>query len=612
MADAPDPRIGTTLEGRYRVVERLAAGGMGVVYKGELTAIGKPVAVKFLHDALTLIPDIVKRFGREATAMSKLAHRNLVSVLDSGLDNGTPYLVMDFVSGKSLAEVLAGGPLPAARAAGIARQILAGVRAAHSNNVVHRDLKPDNIVLLDGVEGDFVKILDFGLAKVLRGEDSGASQLTNTGFALGTPGYMSPEQARGTEADERSDLYAVGVILYHMVTGRKPFVADSPLAVLRMHMDDAPTPPTELARGCCSPELERVILKSMQKEPGERWQTASAMAQALAGTPEGREGGSEDRSSPMRRAPSMARGTGGGGLGIFGTVVRVAVAAAVITGIVVVWTGLSHRSQQKVKRRIDDAVKMAQGAYESAKEGAKVITEEPGKKPGPTASGTATKATPTPTPTPPVIAPAPTGATPVVKQAATPDLGTAATATMQPTDDDDDDDDDKVTEPAPPVDTPGKKLEEAQEHAPEPTPAPTAPSKSAVPTTTQARAELAAGKVDAAIQTLYAVRRHAKGSAEVALLLGHAYFKKLWRNDGLREYDAAIKLKPSLRNNAVLVRDAVSALDGPTHHLAYAVIWTRIGRVALPEVRRLARTAKTLRTRARAAHLAQQLAHRRR
>jgi len=117
MTEAPDSRVGTTLEGRYRIVDRLAAGGMGVVYKGELVAIKKPVAVKFLHDALTLIPDVVKRFEREATAMSKLAHPNLVSVLDSGLEKGTPYLVMDFVSGKSLAEVLAAGPLSATRAA---------------------------------------------------------------------------------------------------------------------------------------------------------------------------------------------------------------------------------------------------------------------------------------------------------------------------------------------------------------------------------------------------------------------------------------------------------------------------------------------------------------
>ncbi|HEY2745155.1 MAG TPA: protein kinase, partial [Polyangia bacterium] len=534
MADAPDPRIGTTLEGRYRILERLAAGGMGVVYKGELTAIGKPVAIKFLHDALTLVPDVVKRFGREAQAMSKLAHPNLVSVLDSGLDHGTPYLVMDFVSGKSLAELLADGPLPAARAAGIARQILAGVKAAHANHVVHRDLKPDNIVLLDGVEGDFVKILDFGLAKMMRGDDS-ASQLTNTGFALGTPGYMSPEQARGTEADERSDVYAVGVILYHMVTGRKPFVADSPLAVLRMHMDDAPTPPTTLAPRCCSTELEKIILRAMAKDPAARWQTPGAMAQALSGTPEGREMGSEDRSSPLRRAPGRSTG---GVRAILWTAARLVVAAGVIVGVVMVWMGLSHRSQQKVKRRIDDAVKMAQGAFESAKEGAKVITEEPGKTPTPSGKKEAPPPSGKKEAPPSVKKEAPPSVKKEAPPPASPDLGSAATSAPA---DDDEDEDDNVAEPSPPSDTPGKKLEEALAQA-EPPPSATPATKSGPkpPSTAQARAELAAGKIDAAIQTLYAVRRHTHGSAEVALLLGHAYFKKLWRNDGLREYDTAI------------------------------------------------------------------------
>jgi len=615
MAEAPDPRIGTTLEGRYRIVERLAAGGMGVVYKGELTAIGKPVAVKFLHDALSLIPDVVKRFQREATAMSKLAHPNLVSVLDSGLDRGTPYLVMDFVSGKSLAEVLADGPLPATRAAGLARQILAGVKHAHASHVVHRDLKPDNIILLDHVEGDFAKILDFGLAKVLRGgggDDSAQSQLTNTGFALGTPGYMSPEQARGTEADERSDLYAVGVILYHMVTGRKPFVADSPLAVLRMHMDDAPKPPSQVVPNCCSPELERVILRALAKEPGARWQSAGEMGQAVAATPEGRETGGDDRFAS--RAPSMVAAAGGGvgGRKSVGTIVRVVLATAVVVAIVMTWSQLSKRSQQKVKRRIDDAVKMAQGAFESAKEGAKVMTEETAKNapaPGIKKEVPAAK-TPTPTPTPTSTpTPTPTKTPEVKKEESPPDMAMAS-ASNPTTAQGDDDEEDTADEPMPPSDTPGAKLEEQQAHAPETAPPPTVKSKG--PSTAQARAELAAGKVDAAIQTLYAVRRHTKGSAEVALLLGHAYFKKLWRVDGLREYDTAIKILPSLRYNNVLVRNTVSALDGPTHHLAYSIIWTRIGKPALPDVRRMARTGRTLRTRARAAHLAHELQRRRR
>ena len=630
MTEAPDSRIGSTLEGRYRIVDRLAAGGMGVVYKGELVAIKKPVAVKFLHDALTLIPDVVKRFQREATAMSKLAHPNLVSVLDSGLEKGTPYLVMDFVSGKSLAQVLAEGPMPATRAAGLARQILSGVKHAHASHVVHRDLKPDNILLLDGVEGDFAKILDFGLAKVLRGEDSDsvASQLTNTGFALGTPGYMSPEQARGTEADERSDLYAVGVILYHMVTGRKPFVADSPLAVLRMHMDDAPTPPTKVTPGCCSPELERIILRAMAKDPAARWQTAAEMAQALAATPEGREVAGEER--PPSRASYV--GPARSYRKLVGTAARVVVAAAILVAVVMTWSALSKRSQQKVKRRIDDAVKMAQGAFESAKEGAKVITEDTAKNapspvlkketsaPPPVAKK---QEPPPPAPPPKKEEPPPVAAKqeppappPPAKQEepalAPPEVGSA----LPPQSDDDDDDDDTPDEPAPPSDTPGAKLEAQEARAPEPPPpspsTPAARNAPKPPSTAQARAELAAGKVDAAIQTLYAVRRHTKNSAEVALLLGHAYFKKMWRTDGLREYDTALKLMPSLRGNGALVRDTVGALDGPTHHLAYSIIWTRIGRSALPDVRRLARTAKNPRTRARAVHLAHELTHRRR
>src|SRR5439155_26964264 len=183
MAEVSDPRIGTLLEGRYRLDTRLAAGGMGVVYKGELVAIGKPVAIKFMHDALAAVPDLVKRFQREATAMSRLAHPHLVSVVDSGLAGGVPFLVMDFVLGRSLADVLADGPMPATRAANIAKQILVGVKHAHTSGVVHRDLKPDNILMLSDVEGDFVKILDFGLAKVVQGgSGDAASQLTNTGF----------------------------------------------------------------------------------------------------------------------------------------------------------------------------------------------------------------------------------------------------------------------------------------------------------------------------------------------------------------------------------------------------------------------------------------------
>src|SRR5439155_14974712 len=197
-------------------------------------------------------------------------------------------------------------------------------------------------------------------------------------------------QARGTESDERSDLYSVGVILYHMVTGRKPFIADSPLAVLRMHMDDAPTPPTQLMPRCCSPELERVILRAMAKEPNGRFPSAGAFAQALAATPEAREAGFTDEPSVRRRPWWTMLGAR--------LLVRAALAAVLIAAVAVTWNQLSKRAQQRVKRRLDDAVKMAQGAYEAAR-GA---DEQPVLKKGEPAP--AKKAEP-PTTTPPPVPP---------------------------------------------------------------------------------------------------------------------------------------------------------------------------------------------------------------
>jgi serine/threonine-protein kinase len=626
MTELSDPRLGILLDGRYRLDQRLAAGGMGVVYKGELVAIGKPVAIKFLHEAFASVPELVKRFQREAAAMSKLQHPHLVSVLDYGLSGGVPYLVMDFHVGRSLGEVLEHeGAMAPGRAVGIARQILAGVKHAHSGGVVHRDLKPDNIMLLGDVEGDFVKVLDFGLAKMVAGSGDAGTQLTNTGFALGTPGYMSPEQARGTETDVRSDLYSVGVILYHMIVGRKPFVADSPLAVLRMHMDDAPMAPRKAAPQVkLSADLERVILRAMAKEPSARWQTAGELQQALAATPEGgtaempiadREEEGSRTSVGRRRAPTAARRRWGPWLR------RGFLLAFAVTVVSITWSHLSKRAQLKVRREFNDVAKVAEGAWNATQ---KDKSSPPSRAmgPAPKASTPSTpdkpapaKPAPTPTPSEPPSAAPSTGPSPSAPSSVAPP--NAPQFTPPSSAPDDEEDDDLADEPLVPSDTPGAKLEEAARQEPPPTvnapaghAAPAAAARA--PTLQDAERLIGAGHFDEAVRTLYAVRRHSPRSAAVALLLGHAYFHKMWRTDGLREYYVAMRLSPSLRYNKTLQRNVVSGLEDPTYRLARAVIKTRMGVAVLGEVRRAAHSARTLKVRQRAAKLAWQLTHRRR
>jgi serine/threonine-protein kinase len=279
-----DARIGTTLEGRYQIVDRLAAGGMGVVYRGERLGLGRGVAIKFLHAHMAADSSFLKRFAIEAKAMALLQHANCAAVIDFGVDGEEPYVVMDLVGGESLRRVLDRGRLPAGRALGIMRQILSGLAHAHSHGITHRDIKPDNIMVdASGAFGDQVRILDFGLAKLREG----ASALT-TGFVVGTPSYMAPEQTLAQPVDERTDIYACGVVLFEMLTGKKPFHAEEAVEVLIMHRE---TPPPRLA-GLApdlrfSDELEAAVLQAMAKDPAHRFSSAAAFATALEHVPEG-------------------------------------------------------------------------------------------------------------------------------------------------------------------------------------------------------------------------------------------------------------------------------------------------------------------------------------
>jgi tRNA A-37 threonylcarbamoyl transferase component Bud32 len=268
---------GTVLDGRYRVIERIAEGAMGVVYRGERVKLGRAVAIKVLHESLPSELASRDRFELEAKAMARLEHPNCVAVIDFGLHDDKPFVVMELVRGTSLAELVAAGRFDAVRAGAIMRQVLSGLAHAHELGIVHRDVKPANVMISEKTGlGEQVQLLDFGLARLTEG----ASKLT-AGIVIGTPNYMAPEQCRGEAIDARADLYACGVMLFEMLTGKKPFSADDPIAVVRKHLQDRPPTLASFAPDLDLAELEPVVAKALAKVPGDRFATAAEMSRAI-------------------------------------------------------------------------------------------------------------------------------------------------------------------------------------------------------------------------------------------------------------------------------------------------------------------------------------------
>jgi serine/threonine-protein kinase len=282
---APDPYLNTTIDGRYRIESVLGEGGMGVVYAGRHKVINKKVAIKVLRGEMSRDREMTERFLQEARAASSIGHPNIIDISDFGtLPDGAAYFVMEFLEGRSLSGVLnETKPVPLKRLLHVARQAAEGLQAAHGQNIIHRDLKPDNIFLIDrGNEKDFVKILDFGIAKVT---SSNTNKLTRAGTVFGTPHYMSPEQAAGAPVDHRTDIYAMGVIMYEMASGRVPFDADNYMGILTQHMYKAPVPIRVLVPPPSSdipPGLEAIILKALSKKPEQRYQHMAELAEDIA------------------------------------------------------------------------------------------------------------------------------------------------------------------------------------------------------------------------------------------------------------------------------------------------------------------------------------------
>ena len=283
MESASPSLVGVVLDGRYRVLDSIAEGAMGVVYRAERVKLGRIVAIKILHDELPSELSSRKRFEIEAMAMAKLEHPHCAAVLDVGVHEEKPFVVMDFVSGQNLKELIAAGPVPIPRAVEIVRQTLSGLAHAHELGIIHRDIKPANIVLSQKAGlGDHVKILDFGLARF----NQETSNLT-TGIVVGTPSYMAPEQIRGIEIDKRADIYAVGILLFELLTGKKPFlsVKDDPVEVCAMHLKHKPPTLASQLPGTDFGELEAVVAKALAKSPADRYATAEEMSAALSHKP---------------------------------------------------------------------------------------------------------------------------------------------------------------------------------------------------------------------------------------------------------------------------------------------------------------------------------------
>jgi len=278
--EAFDSLVGATLAGRYLIVRRIGEGGMGAVYEAKHTIIGKRVAVKVLLEKFLAKSDFVARLLQEARLASAIGHEHIVDVTDFGTtDDGRAFVVMEFLEGEALSQlVMREAPLPVERALRLARQVASALAAAHAKGIVHRDVKPENVYLIRRGDADFVKVVDFGISKAVKqgqGEDAPDYRLTNTGLLLGTPLYMSPEQARGEEdLDQRVDVWALGVMLYECLTGEVPFRANNYLGIISQVLTHEAIPPSRLRPELgISVAVETVVMRAMEKDRSRRYPT---------------------------------------------------------------------------------------------------------------------------------------------------------------------------------------------------------------------------------------------------------------------------------------------------------------------------------------------------
>jgi eukaryotic-like serine/threonine-protein kinase len=548
-----DPRIGSILDGRYRILRKLAEGSMSIVYRGQRLQLRRPVAIKFLHSSLAGDKEFLTRFEIEAQTMSQLSHPNCISVNDFGVTDA-PYIVMDLVRGQTLQEIVSYGPMEPRRAIHIISQVLAALAHAHKRGIIHRDVKPSNIMLTEVTyTGDHVCLFDFGLAKLA---EAGPITANDDDMVAGTVEYMSPEHLNGRELDWRADLFSIAVVLYQLLTGSKPFHAISPEQILEMH-DVKPALLSDAHMGeTFSRELQDTMNKALELNPEKRFQSAVEFGRALNSVPEG----IGPAISTVPPSPDMVGGAYGDSWMPQGGSVSKSVykwVAFVLVLVVLVGAGTWF---------VIDLVGNKDGSNDVLATGlSKVDRVEPAPAP---------KAEPEPKP-------------------------------------------ELVPEPVPePV--PAPELEAEVESEPEPSPmlepesesetAPTKASSSNPVNLAKVTVLIRAGRTDLAIRRLTAIETEYPDNAYVRVLLGNLLAEKKHWLKAIERYREAIRLDKGYASHRILISNMVRSIGfDDAYEQARAIIERDIGPDALPELRRLTKQAYSKKFRRRAAELIEKL-----
>jgi serine/threonine-protein kinase len=607
-------RIGSLVDGRYKITQVMAAGSMGAVFKAERVPVGKLVAIKFLHASYVNDSEFQARFDRETRVMSKLNHPNCVSVLDFGVWEGEPYLVMDFVDGVTLRSVIDKGPLPPNHAMQIARQILSGLAHAHKQEVFHRDVKPANIMISEEIgHGQRVRILDFGLARL---QGNVGRDATQTNMVVGTPNYMAPEQTvPGASVDGRADLYATGVVLYEMLTGQRPFQAEDTLQLLGMHRA-APLPrlATVMKAGIELPKGTQELLdRAMAKSPDKRFQTAIEFAEAIDEVLQGKldptiEDVTLPKSGPIPRKKLNTGALASTVLNIDSSAVQHEASeirpasrfpTALFALLLVIGAGAALAGYMMKKRATKRAPKVAQVQHDAG-----AVAPPPD---GPGSAGSAGSAegegsavaTATPDAGTPLIdfsIDAGTADAGVVDAARLDDAGLPIIGDPDVNEEEieidpavaDDPDPQAADGTKPPPEDEEENAPKTEEEVEKREPPPPAPQLAR--SIHDAVVMIKQGKKTLALASLRALMKKNTNSAYIPFLMGNLYYDRKWWSVAMDYYQTAIKKNSGYRRNSTLIRNVIRMLaSSKTRQRATNFLRGTIGKYAAPHLRSAAK-----------------------